>query len=247
VSVTLYRFRAGDVVRHEKSREVWTLACDQQDSDVMPAGWPECWAKAADCVLVSYATDEARAEMLRHVARSRGDHGEASYRTNLARVQLHASTPKLCGDACALCLAELDAARADAERRVIDAAILENVAQAQSLDIHRFGDALGIHFDKMREGFLAERARAMCHEATYNFQAFALQNRREAVDRLLGIVGTAEHPAMSSFSHVIAATKDRRLVAVDIATGKIQDITAPNGTTMDSIVIDDAARPKENQ
>ena len=58
-------FRAGDHIFHEPSGEKWVLACDQNGSDVVCAGWPESVAKAEHCTLVRAATDEERVEMLR--------------------------------------------------------------------------------------------------------------------------------------------------------------------------------------
>ena len=79
-------YRAGDVVRHGPTCETWVLACDEEDGRVLPAGYPECTAAAADCELVTAATDVDRVEMLRRVAHATGGHG-ASYRTSLAAEQ----------------------------------------------------------------------------------------------------------------------------------------------------------------
>lgn len=80
--------RAGDDVAHGPSGETWTLACDEENGEVMPCGWPEGWAKAADCTLVKAASDAERLEMLRMVAATRGDHGERTHRASLAAHQL---------------------------------------------------------------------------------------------------------------------------------------------------------------
>lgn len=61
-------FRAGDIVFHTPSGEEWQLACDEDDGDVMPCGWPACIADASDCTLVKAATDEERTKMLREWA-----------------------------------------------------------------------------------------------------------------------------------------------------------------------------------
>ncbi len=61
-------FRAGDHVYHSKCDETWVLACDEQDGEVICAGWPETFARADDCELREAATDEVRAKMLRDVA-----------------------------------------------------------------------------------------------------------------------------------------------------------------------------------
>ena len=78
-------FRAGDVVKHAPSEETWVLACDQDGDAVMPAGWPESRADAADCTLVKAASDEERLKMLRDVSAHKGG---MSYRRSLARHQL---------------------------------------------------------------------------------------------------------------------------------------------------------------
>ncbi len=84
-------FRAGDSVKHAPSGETWVLACDQQDNDVLPAGWPETLGHATHCRLVKAATDEQRLSMLRAVADSRPDHGGgSSHRQRLAAAQLAA-------------------------------------------------------------------------------------------------------------------------------------------------------------
>lgn len=75
-------FRAADHVRHRPTGEDWTLACDERDGMVMPAGYPPCAADAADCELVRAATDEERVAMLRGAAMIRGTRGA------LAREQL---------------------------------------------------------------------------------------------------------------------------------------------------------------
>lgn len=81
-------FRAGDHVSHGPSGERWVLACDQHDADVIPAGWPESLAKAADCRLLRAATDAERLDMLRTVAEGRSP--GYSYRRSVATQQLQA-------------------------------------------------------------------------------------------------------------------------------------------------------------
>ena len=76
-------FRAGDTVKHGPSGETWTLACDQERDWVMPAGWPESFGRASDCVLVKAASDADRLEMLDLVSQ----HSERSYRSALASRQ----------------------------------------------------------------------------------------------------------------------------------------------------------------
>lgn len=87
----LIPFHAGDTIKHAPTGETWILACDQQDNDVMPAGWPETLAKATHCRLVKAATDEERLSMLRTVSAWRLNHDpDGSRRQRLAAMQLAA-------------------------------------------------------------------------------------------------------------------------------------------------------------
>ncbi len=114
-------FRAGDTVKHGPSGETWTLAIDERNGHVYWCGWPpDGSGKASDCTLVEATTDEARVEILRQVARARGDHGEVYRIAGVAMDTLHAE--RLCGDGCALCASERAAALAFAERAVLAAA-----------------------------------------------------------------------------------------------------------------------------
>jgi hypothetical protein len=61
-------FRAGDVVIHEPTGEEWVLACDEDNGDVYPAGWPTTIARAGQCRIVWPAWDNTRVDMLRSVA-----------------------------------------------------------------------------------------------------------------------------------------------------------------------------------
>jgi hypothetical protein len=79
-------YRAGDTVKHTPSGEEWTLACDEEDGRVVPAGWPESTGAAYDCTLIRAATNIERLEMLRRVAFASNNYG-ASYRTSLALEQ----------------------------------------------------------------------------------------------------------------------------------------------------------------
>jgi hypothetical protein len=83
------KFRAGDHVRHEPSGEEWVLACDMQGDEVIPAGWPESFAKAGDCTVIREATDTERIDMLRQASESRTDYGQTTRRSRLAYWQLH--------------------------------------------------------------------------------------------------------------------------------------------------------------
>jgi hypothetical protein len=83
-------FRAGDVVKHGPSGETWTLATDEENGEVQWCGWPEGWAKAADCTLVEEATDAGRRKMLEDWGSKphRRDDGSADSRHVTARQQL---------------------------------------------------------------------------------------------------------------------------------------------------------------
>lgn len=84
-------FRAGDRVKHAPSGETWILACDQDDNQVMPCGWPESVAEATHCRLDERASDSARIAMLKAVANpSPGRIGGKRHR--LAAQQLEALT-----------------------------------------------------------------------------------------------------------------------------------------------------------
>lgn len=80
-------FRAADVVKHAPSGETWVLACDQDREYVIAAGWPETMAKAADCTLVTAASDVERLAMLTRASSRSPGHG-SSYRRSLAQHQL---------------------------------------------------------------------------------------------------------------------------------------------------------------
>lgn len=83
--------RAGDHVHHGPSGEDWVLACDERDGHVVPAGWPECMAKAEHCTLLKAADDAERLEMLTRAAATRTENGSYSWRKSLAMQQLAAS------------------------------------------------------------------------------------------------------------------------------------------------------------
>lgn len=63
-------FRAGDVVQHKPSGEKWLLIIDEQDGTVVPGGWPDTRANAADCTIVNRADDAKRIATLRSTAAS---------------------------------------------------------------------------------------------------------------------------------------------------------------------------------
>lgn len=70
--MTTYRFRAGDTVLHEPSGETWTLAVDEVDGELMPAGHPASRAKASDCQLINRATPGDHLRMLKDAAKRSG-------------------------------------------------------------------------------------------------------------------------------------------------------------------------------
>ena len=78
---------AGDIVRHGPTCEEWVLACDEERGEVMPCGWPMCIAKAKDCSLVTAATEEARAAMLKTWAEKQDSESSRDWRTLTARRQ----------------------------------------------------------------------------------------------------------------------------------------------------------------
>ena len=57
----------GDVVLHGPTKERWVVAF-VQDENLSWCGWPEGWAKLADCTLVKKATPEARLKLLKEMA-----------------------------------------------------------------------------------------------------------------------------------------------------------------------------------
>jgi hypothetical protein len=69
-------FRAGDTVKHHPSGELWGLIVDEWDGNVVPGGWPQTRARAADCELVELATDEERIKVLKECAASRHEASE---------------------------------------------------------------------------------------------------------------------------------------------------------------------------
>ena len=58
------KFLAADVVLHRPSGETWALVCDEEDGSVIPAGWPETWAKAEDLELKGQGSQAERLDML---------------------------------------------------------------------------------------------------------------------------------------------------------------------------------------
>ena len=84
-------FHAGDIVLHSKTGERWSLALDEHDGHVSPCGWPECMAKAADCTLLTAATDEQRRQMMTVWAETVDDPYRRStdHRISTAKHQLH--------------------------------------------------------------------------------------------------------------------------------------------------------------
>lgn len=81
-------FRAGDSVFHAPTGETWTLACDEENGEVVACGWPETLAYAKDCTLRKCATDAERLDLLHRAAASRGDDGCSTLRSRRASRQL---------------------------------------------------------------------------------------------------------------------------------------------------------------
>lgn len=85
----VYKFRAGDVVRHRPTGEKWVLANDEEDGRVSPCGWPCSMADAKDCALLEKASDERRLETLTRLAGLVPDERDGpDHRVNTARRQL---------------------------------------------------------------------------------------------------------------------------------------------------------------
>ncbi len=81
-------FHAGDFIFHRPSGEEWVLACDEDQGDVICCGWPESYARAADCDLKEAASDAERLRILELAAKSRNDHGGTTRRSRTAHFQL---------------------------------------------------------------------------------------------------------------------------------------------------------------
>lgn len=84
-------FRAGDVVKHGPTGETWTLANDEENGRVSPAGWPCCLAEAKDCELVKASGDAERVATLLHWALMALDGGEYDHRVSTAKHQIAAA------------------------------------------------------------------------------------------------------------------------------------------------------------
>lgn len=80
-------FRAGDVVRHKPSKEIWTLVCDQENGNVFPGGYPASVARAQDCELVEEGSPQDRRRLLNACVESGGLNADR------ARRQLAAEAP----------------------------------------------------------------------------------------------------------------------------------------------------------
>ena len=60
----------GDTVLHKPTGEEWLVAGVKGDR-LMWCGWPEGWAKLAECELVEKATPEARDKLLHELRETR--------------------------------------------------------------------------------------------------------------------------------------------------------------------------------
>lgn len=63
-----YKYRAGDHVKHIPSDEEWILACDEENNEVTPLGYPLCFAKVKDIVLLKTASDQYRLQTLKNTS-----------------------------------------------------------------------------------------------------------------------------------------------------------------------------------
>lgn len=79
------RFRAGDVVRVPALGEFWQVAATDELGDVFCSGWPDTFARAADCQPVKAASDAEHVEVLRIFAASDGRRASHA-RRELARI-----------------------------------------------------------------------------------------------------------------------------------------------------------------
>ena len=64
-------YRAGDVVRHLPTGETWSLAIDEEQGHVMPAGWPCYLAKTKEVRMIRKASASERLSTLRSWALDR--------------------------------------------------------------------------------------------------------------------------------------------------------------------------------
>lgn len=55
--------RTGDAVYHKPTGETWVVAfCE--NGEVVPMGWPLCWAKESDCVVTEAASEDVHAHFV---------------------------------------------------------------------------------------------------------------------------------------------------------------------------------------
>ncbi len=81
-------FKASDTVRHVPTKEIWVLACDEEDNKVMPSGWPMTVAEAQDCVLLSEDSSQGHTNMLQNWAHKTSTDAQSDPRVLTARRQL---------------------------------------------------------------------------------------------------------------------------------------------------------------
>lgn len=70
--------RIGDTVLHKPTREKWTLAY-VDEREVMWCGWPEGWAKRADCELIESCSDAEHWKLIEELARMGGPDARQRY------------------------------------------------------------------------------------------------------------------------------------------------------------------------
>lgn len=77
----------GDVVLHKPTGEKWVVAYVSGEN-LCCVGWPESFAKVADCVLVRVATTEERRKLLESMASMQGDRTGYDSRKSYAKHRL---------------------------------------------------------------------------------------------------------------------------------------------------------------
>ena len=70
--------RTGDAVFHKPTGETWLVAyVDEVRGELVPCGWPMCFARISDCELRESATDSESEELLQHLAAMPGHEHDA--------------------------------------------------------------------------------------------------------------------------------------------------------------------------
>lgn len=81
--------RIGDIVSHKPSGEQWLVAKVCENGDIIAAGWPCTYGRAADCELIEACGDIQHADLIRrlrnlspedprHIRPNPTDHGARS-------------------------------------------------------------------------------------------------------------------------------------------------------------------------